>query len=123
MTLKKSPELAEARARQTILAAQVFRSNASAISDHCNWAQEDQVVIAVVKRDLTFDAAFIAPLSQLREEVMSRLNTGWTLVFSPGTTDRDIEVRCDKMAQLAQARLDVIQRWRDKHSVQVNDSR
>ena len=120
MTLK-SPELAEARARQTILAAQVFLSNASAISDHCNWAQEDQVVIALVNRDLTFGGAIIAPLSQLREEVMSRLTSGWTLVFSPGTTDRDIEARCGKMAELAQARLDVIRRWRDKHSAQVND--
>jgi hypothetical protein len=120
MTLR-SPDLAEARARYTIDAAQVFLSNASAISDHCNWAQEDEVVLAVVKRDLIFAEVVIVPLNRLRAEVMSRVEVGWTLVFSPGTTDKDIEARCNKMVELARARLDAIKRWREKHQSQYDE--
>jgi hypothetical protein len=113
MTLR-TPEQAEERARCAVSAAQVLLSNVTEISDRCNWAQEDEVVLATVKRDLTFSGAVTVPLSLLREEVMSRLDKGWTLVFSPGATDKDIESRCNKMAALARAKLDVIQRWRAK---------
>ena len=116
MTLR-TPEQAEERARYAISAAQVFLSHAGDISDQCNWAQEDEVVLATVKRDQTFGGAVAVPLSRLREEVMSRLEVGWTLVFSPGTTEKDIASRCNKMAKLAQARLDIIRRWRDKSQV------
>ena len=115
MTLR-TPEQAEERARYAIEAAQVLLSHAGTISDHCNWAQDDEVVLAIVKRDLIFGATVAVPLAHLREEVMSRLEVGWTLVFSPGATEKDIETRCNKMVALAQARLDVIRRWRDEVS-------
>jgi hypothetical protein len=111
-----NPDLAEQRARASIAAAEAIRSNTATISDSCNWAQEDEVVLAIIRRDLTFGGAIIVPLNRLREQVVSLQEVGWTVVFSPGATDKDIEIRCDKMAELAQARLDVIQRWRNNHS-------
>jgi hypothetical protein len=110
-----NPDLVEERARYTIKAAELLRSHIETISDLCNWAQEDEAVLAVVNRDLSFGGAVVVPLNRLREEVMSRLTIGWTMVFSPGSTSKDIQARCDKMSQLAQAKLDVIQRWRAKH--------
>lgn len=114
MTLR-SPEIAEQRARFAMQAAELFLANSDAIEEKCNWAQEDEIVLAVVKRDLTFDGAIIAPLNELREQVAAVGDKGWTLVFSPGSTGKDIEARCNKMAELARARLDVIRRWRDNH--------
>jgi hypothetical protein len=111
-----NPDLAEQRARASIAAAESIRSNMMTISDSCNWAQEDEVVLAIIRRDLTFGGALILPLNRLREQVLSLQEVGWSVVFSPGATDNDIEARCDKMAKLAQAKLDVIQRWRDNHS-------
>src|SRR5689334_2591943 len=110
-----NPELAEQRARASIGAAESIRSNVTAISDSCNWAQEDEVVLAIIRRDLTFGGALIVPLNRLREQVVALQEVGWSIVFSPGATERDIEARCDKMVELAQARLDVIRRWRDNH--------
>ncbi len=116
-----NPDLSEKRAITTIAAAETLREHIAAISDSCNWAQDDEAVLAVIGRDLSFGGALIVPLSSLRETVLSIQETGWTLVFSPGSTDKDIEARCDRMVQGAQARLDAIRRWRAKHQAHSND--
>jgi ABC-type uncharacterized transport system ATPase subunit len=105
-----SRETAE-QAGRSIRAAEVFRANIQAIEQACAVAEEGQMVVAVVGRDLAFGGVWIVPLDELRERVLQLEGGGWSLVFSPQTAPEDIEERCARMAWLAQAKIEAIQRW------------
>ncbi len=107
-----SREAAE-RAGRSIQAAEVFRANMQVIEQACAVAAEGQMVVAVVRADLAFGGVWTVPLDELRDRVLQLEESGWSLVFSPQATAEDIEERCARMAWLAQARLEAIQRLTD----------
>ncbi len=115
MTFTISSEATD-RARDTIKAAHLFRENEQAIVLACAAAAESEVVLAIVRRDLTFGGAQTLPLRQLRERVLALEPGTWSLLFSPDADASHVEIRCQKMADLASAKLEAMQRWTSRHS-------
>ncbi|MBF6611773.1 MAG: hypothetical protein IVW55_01425 [Chloroflexi bacterium] len=115
MTFIISPEATD-RARETLKAAQLFSDNRQAIVLACAAAAESEVVLAIVRRDLTFGGTQTLPLRQLREHVLALEPGAWPLLFSPDADANQVEMRCRKMADLAIAKLEAMQRWTSRHS-------
>jgi hypothetical protein len=103
VTFRPTPQAIE-RARQSIEVAGVFKDNAPAIARACAEAAPSEIVVAVADPAARFDGVFICPLSRLYDTVMGQEPGAWTLVFSPGDTIPEIELRCHKMARYAEAR-------------------
>jgi hypothetical protein len=103
MTFRPTPQAIE-RARQTIEVAGIFMNNAPAIAGACAEAAPGEVVVAVAGPERRFRGVFLRPLVKLYETVMSQEPGGWILVFSPGDSLPEIELRCRKMASYAEAR-------------------
>ncbi len=115
MAPRITPEAID-RAERTMQAASVLRENANVIAIQCEYAQADQVVLAVVTPELAFGSAEIIPLAELGEYVRSLRMGIWYLVFSPRTTVASIQKRCDKMKSLAAQRLAAMRRWIDNQA-------
>lgn len=114
MTFTVTPQAKE-RAENTVAAAHTFRENAQSIFMACVEAADEEIVLATVSPTLVF-AAYIIPLSELRERVVGLTPGSWSLVFSPNTRPDEIEARCQKMARLASRKLEVMHRWSSRHS-------
>ena len=91
-------------------AAQVLRDNLQAITQACASASRDEVVLALVGPDLSFGGAQTISRHRLRRQVLGLERGSWHLVFSAQTGLEEIEYRCLTMEQLAQARLEIMQR-------------
>jgi hypothetical protein len=104
-----------ARPRQTILAAELFHSHADVIARSCALASADETVLAGVDRFLSFSGAWSVRRSQLVERAAEFDQSGWTLVFSPGTELREVEERSMELARHAFRRWEALRRWSSKH--------
>lgn len=104
------------RPKQTIHAAEVLHDNARSIASVCMDAAEDEVVVAVINRDMGFGGVWTIPRSELSDRVPQLDDGGWSLVFGPGTPAADIEDRCLRLARLAFARWEVMRRWASRHA-------
>jgi len=78
--------------------------NSHAVALACAEAAPSEVVIAVVDANRQFDGVYVKSLGQLYRTVMSVAPGGWSLVFSPGDSLPEIELRCRQMARYAEAR-------------------
>jgi hypothetical protein len=104
-----------ARPRHTIHAAELFHLHADVIARSCAHAGADETVLAGVDRFLSFSGAWPVQRSQLVERAAEFDQSGWTLVFSPGTELREVEERSMELARHAFRRWEALQRWRSKH--------
>lgn len=104
-----------ARPRLTIHAAEIFHAHACAIARNCAEAGEDDVVLATVDRFLSFGGTWLVHRSQLLERVQELGEGGWTLLFSPGSTVREVETRSLELARHAMARWEALRRWTSAH--------
>ena len=98
------------KARQTIAAARMLYSKADEIAAACEAANQYEVVIASVNRDLEYAGSKAVLLPFLSDEIKPLEETGWALVFSTRTTELQVESRCIEMAKFASKRLATLQR-------------
>ena len=103
-------EEALARPVKTVEAARVLREQAGAIEQAALAAGAVEIVVAVVRKDLSFAGVWTLARSNLASQVRELENAGgWSLTFAPGSTRVQIEARCDELAGLAQRRADALQ--------------
>lgn len=99
------------RPRRTIQAAEVLREQAPTIWHATTVAGRDEMVVAVVQKDLTFGGAHTIPRERLAEQVpLVEGDGGWSMLFSSHSTVMEIEKRCLEFSQLAARRWQLMQR-------------
>lgn len=103
-----SPEALE-RARRTILVSDVFADHAVEIVSAVGSVPEEHVLVVVVDGNHKFSGMHHVRMTELVEKVPPlEGDGGWTMVFSTGATESSVRERTDKMAELAQQRVDAI---------------
>ena len=108
----------EARERpfRTIEATKVLREKAAIIERATNDARTDEVIVAVVRPDLSFGGVWtIAREDMTRQIFVVEDEGGWSLLFSPNTSIAQVEERCNELARIAQKRGEVMLRWVSRH--------
>lgn len=108
----------EARERpyRTVEAARVLREKATVVERATGNAQFDEVIVAVIRSDLSFGGVWIFARQNLLQQIHTVEDEGgWSLTFSPNTPAASIEQRCDELARIAQKRGEVMQRWLQRH--------
>ena len=97
---------------QTIEATKVLREKAEVIQRATNDARTDEVIVAVVRPDLSFGGVWtLAREDMTRQVFVVEDEGGWSLLFSPNTSLAQIKKRCDELAGIARRRGEVMQRW------------
>lgn len=104
-----------ARAEQGVKAAHVLSSRCHDIAAACAIAPIGTSVLAVVRADLTFDAAWTLPDSELAERMVTLADGGWSALFKPGSTESDVRVATARLLRLAETRYDRLCRWTARH--------
>lgn len=101
---------------RTLQAAGVIRENAETIGRAAAGAGEDEIIVAVVHKDLSFGGAWAVARNELAKEVMvTEDKGGWSLIFSSNTSVVTVEERCNELARIARRRWEVMQRWLSRH--------
>ncbi|HZR41735.1 MAG TPA: hypothetical protein VFB12_16560 [Ktedonobacteraceae bacterium] len=100
------------RPHRAIKAAGILRERAWAIEGAAADAGADEIIVAVVGKDLTFGGIWTA----VREDLMWLVprvegQGGWSLIFSPKTSSAQVEERCMQFARIAFKRWEAMQRW------------
>jgi hypothetical protein len=109
-------EYAMQRPRRSMRAAEVLRNNAWAIKLAAADAREDEIVVAVVRDDLTFGGAWtIAREDMIRQIPALEGKDGWSFTFSSQTPLEEIERRCYEYTRLTNRRWELMQRWSSRH--------
>lgn len=107
------------RPHRTIEAARVLREKADIVERATGNAQSDDVIVAVIRSDLSFGGVWIFARQDLLQLIHSVEDEGgWSLTFSPNTPAASIEQRCDELARIAQRRGEVMQRWLQRNAEQ-----
>jgi hypothetical protein len=110
-----SPHAME-RPRRSVRAAEILRKNAWAIELATSDAHDDEIVVAVVRDDLTFGGAWtIAREDMIRQIPALEGKDGWSFTFSSQTPTVEIERRCNEYARLSNRRWELMQRWVRRH--------
>jgi len=100
------------RPTHTLQAAGVLREKAEVICRATKDARADEVVVAVVQRDLNFGGVWtIARESLVRQMSLVEDKGGWSFTFSPDTSFTQIEERCLEFTRIAFRRWEAMQRW------------
>lgn len=115
MSFRLTPEAA-ASPRRTIHAAEILHDNARSIAAVCHEAEADELIVAVVTRDMAFSGVWTVPAAELAQRLPEVSNGGWSMVFSPLTTADEVEDRAVKVARLAFARWEALRRWSSRHT-------
>jgi hypothetical protein len=101
---------------RTLQAAWILRENAETIGRVAAGASEDEIIVAVVHKDLSFGGAWAVARNELAKEVMvTEDKGGLSLIFSSNTPVVTIEERCNELARIARKRWEVMQRWVSRH--------
>ena len=110
------------RPYRTFQAAGVVREKAGAIEHVTAFAQEDEVVVAVVQNDLSFGGVWtLAREDMIRQVLLLEGEGGWSLVFSRYTTIAQVEKRCNELANIALRRWEAMKRWVSRHPQDVEE--
>lgn len=105
-----SPE-ARQRALRTILVSDVFADNADEIVAALLRVPAGHVLVAVVDEGHGFAGTHHVEEAQIAQRVPELEHPGgWAMVFSPGTKPEDVKRRANSMADIAQKRLERIDR-------------
>lgn len=84
---------------------------AGAISSVTMEAREDEIVVAVVQRDLSFGGAWIIAREDLVSQIHLMEGQGeWSFTFSPHTSLAEVEERCFQLSRIAFKRWEAMQR-------------
>lgn len=104
------------RPYRTLEAMKVLREKAGIIARITTNAQANEVVVAVIRDDLSFGGVWTLAREDLMKQVpVVEEEGGWSLIFSPNTQVAHIEERCDELARLAQKRGETMRRWMARH--------
>ncbi len=104
------------RPYRTIEAMRVLREKAEIIEKVTADAQADEVVVAVIRKDLSFGGVWTLAREDLAKQVLVVEDEGgWSLTFSPKTSLASVEERCNEVAGIAQKRGEIMQRWIREH--------
>ena len=110
------------RPYRTLQAAAVLREKAGAIGRATADARQDEVVVALIQRDLSFGGVWtIAREDLARQVLLLEDEGGWSLTFSSHTSVAQIEERCAELARIAGKRWEVMQRWASRHPENIGD--
>lgn len=105
-----SPEALE-RARRTILVSDIFAEHADEIVAAVTEVPSEHVLVVVVDGNHRFAGMHHIKTGELVERVPPlEGDDGWTMVFSSGANTVTVRQRTDKMADLAQQRINTIER-------------
>jgi hypothetical protein len=111
-----SPEARE-RAHRTVLVADVFADNAEVIVAALPDVPAGHVLVAVVDPNHAFSGTHHVERARLVERVPQLEDGGgWAMVFSPGSSVRDVRRRTDEMASIASQRAAAIDRINARRS-------
>lgn len=111
-----SPEAVE-RARRTILVSDVIADRADEIVAAVAMVPATHVLVVVVDSNHRFAGMHHVKQDELVERVPTLADDGgWTMVFSTGATTESVRQRTEKMAELAQQRIDTIERIKAKRA-------
>ena len=110
------------RPYRTLEATKILREKAESIARITANAQANEVVVAVIRGDLSFGGIW----TLAREELMKQVPIvdeagGWSLIFSPNTQVARVEERCDELARLAQRRGEAMRRWAARHPHDIHE--
>jgi hypothetical protein len=108
-----SPE-ALARAHATIKAAPVFAEHAELIAGQTPDLPEHHTLVAIVSTDYEFTGTHVVPRPSLVSTVPELEGDGWAMVFSHRSDVEQIRHRAQEMADIAQKRIDMINRLRSR---------
>jgi len=104
-----SPQARE-RARRTIEAAAVFDGRAEQIAEATGGIPAGHVLVAVVDAGLAFAGLHHVARAEVAERIPALEDGGWAMVFSPGADADRVRRRCAELADLARARMALIDR-------------
>ncbi len=105
------------RPYRTLEATKVLREKAEVIERATANAQADEVIVAVIRSDLSFGGVWTLAREDMARQVLVVEDEGdWSLTFSPNTPATHVEQRCDELARIAQRRADVMQNWLRRNS-------
>ena len=101
---------------RTLQATKVLREKAGIIASATTNARADEVIVAVIRNDLSFGGVWtLAREDLVRQVPVVEDEGGWSLTFSPNTSTSNVEQRCDELARIAQKRGEAMQRWAQRH--------
>lgn len=104
------------RPYRTLEATKILREKAAIIARATTNAQANEVVVAVIRGDLSFGGIWTLAREDLMKQVpVVEEEGGWSLIFSPNTLVAHVEERCDELARIAQKRGQAMQRWAARH--------
>lgn len=107
---------------RTIEATKVLREKAAVIERATNDARIDEVIVAVVRPDLSFGGVWtLAREDMSRQVLIVEDEGGWSLLFAPNTSIAQVEQRCDELAGIARRRGEIMQRWASRHQDEMRD--
>jgi hypothetical protein len=107
---------------RTLEATKVLREKAAVIEHATIGAQADEVIVVVIRSDLSFGGVWTLARDGLVRQVLLIEDEGdWSLTFSPNTPVAQIEERCDELARIAQKRGEAMQRWALQHPESIQD--
>lgn len=110
------------RPYRTFQAAEVVRGKARAIERTTADARADEIVVAVVQKDLSFGGVWtLAREDMARQVLLVEDEGGWSLTFSANTSVAQVEERCSELARIALRRWEVMQRWVSRHPYGIHD--
>jgi len=96
--------------RRKVRAAGVFADNAEVIVAKVQALPEAHHVVAVVTANYEFSGVHHVSRVELVEQVVALEGDGWAMVFSPGADVAHVAQRTDEMVNLANKRIELIER-------------
>jgi hypothetical protein len=110
------------RPYRTVEATNVLRAKAEIVARATTSAHADEVVVAVIGKDLSFGGVWtLAREDMARQVLVVEDEGGWSLIFSPNTSVAQVEQRCDELAGIARKRGEAMQRWARRHPQNIQD--
>lgn len=105
------------RPARTVQAAGVLRGQMEAICRATLNARENEIVIAVVQRDLNFGGIWTVARGSLVEQLpVLEDQGGWSFTFAPQTSLAQIDERCQAFTRIALKRWQAMERWVNRHA-------
>lgn len=110
------------RPYRTFQATSVLREKAVAIERATADAREDEIVVAIVQKDLSFGGVWtIAREELVRQVLLLEDEGGWSFTFSSNTLVAQVEERCAELARIALRRWEAMQRWASRHPQNIHE--
>ena len=104
------------RPYRTFQAAGIVREKARTIERVTAVAAEDEIVVALVEKDLSFGGIWTLAREDMAVQILRmEEDGGCSLIFSPNTSIAQVEERCNELARIALRRWEAMKRWASRH--------